>query len=97
MYVVHDGLSVEFTGCVSVCCLEGQVSPLVGMGKGKDDLELGPPWLKPMLKANYFGSCTVHGDANKSECNLYCLDCMGDALCSYCLVSHKDHRVVQVQ
>ncbi|XP_019186170.1 PREDICTED: uncharacterized protein LOC109180910 isoform X1 [Ipomoea nil] len=77
----------------------GQVSPLVGMvkGKGKDDLELGPPWLKPMLKANYFSSCEVHGDANKSECNLYCLDCMGDAFCSYCLVSHRDHRVVQIR
>lgn len=72
------------------------VSPL-DMGMGKDDLQLGPPWLNPMLKANYFGSCRVHGDANKSECNLYCLDCMGDALCSYCLVSHKDHRVVQIR
>lgn len=27
---------------------------------------------------------------------MFCLDCMGDALCSYCLIHHKDHCVVQV-
>ncbi|KAJ8528934.1 hypothetical protein K7X08_035752 [Anisodus acutangulus] len=59
--------------------------------------EFRPAWLKPMLKANYFHSCAVHGDANKSECNMYCLDCMGTALCSYCLSNHKDHRLVQIR
>lgn len=57
---------------------------------------MGPPWLKPMLRANYFVPCSVHVDSNKSECNMFCLDCMGNALCTYCLISHKDHRVVQV-
>lgn len=61
-----------------------------------EDHDTGPPWLKPMLKANYFIPCAVHGDSNKSECNMFCLDCMGNALCSYCLIHHKDHRVVQV-
>lgn len=58
--------------------------------------EFGPPWLIPMLKADYFITCRFHGDANKSECNLYCLDCCGNSLCSYCLTHHKDHRIVQV-
>ncbi|GAA0156854.1 hypothetical protein Leryth_006975 [Lithospermum erythrorhizon] len=59
--------------------------------------DLGPPWLIPMLKADYFIPCPVHEEASKNECNMYCLDCMGDALCSYCLVRHKDHRVVQIR
>ncbi|XP_044512146.1 protein RGF1 INDUCIBLE TRANSCRIPTION FACTOR 1-like isoform X2 [Mangifera indica] len=62
-----------------------------------EDHDTGPPWLKPMLKANYFIPCAVHGDSNKSECNMFCLDCMGNALCSYCLIHHKDHRVVQIR
>ncbi|XAR64305.1 hypothetical protein NMG60_11024587 [Bertholletia excelsa] len=59
--------------------------------------DLGPPWLKPMLRASYFIPCALHGDSNKSECNMYCLDCMGDAFCSYCLIHHKDHRVLQIR
>nr|DAD18509.1 TPA_asm: hypothetical protein HUJ06_019972 [Nelumbo nucifera] len=70
-----------------------QVSPMVPM----DDGDLGPPWLKPMSKASYFVPCLTHGDSNKSECNLYCLDCMGNAICSYCLIHHKYHCVVQIR
>ncbi|KAG9132324.1 hypothetical protein Leryth_013005 [Lithospermum erythrorhizon] len=69
------------------------VSPIIRMPN--DDF--GPPWLIPMLKADYFNPCLVHEDASKNECNMYCLDCMGNALCSYCLVHHKDHRVVQIR
>ncbi|KAF5794421.1 putative transcription repressor PLATZ family [Helianthus annuus] len=69
------------------------VSPIGKM----EHQEFGPPWLIPMLRADYFGSCRFHGDANKSECNMYCLDCCGDSLCSYCLIHHKDHRVVQIR
>lgn len=58
---------------------------------------MGPPWLKPMLKADYFVTCSIHGDSNKSECNMFCLDCMGNALCSYCLIHHRDHRIVQIR
>ncbi|XP_057469109.1 protein RGF1 INDUCIBLE TRANSCRIPTION FACTOR 1-like [Actinidia eriantha] len=71
------------------------VSPIVGMGK--DDMGMGPPWLKPLLRANYFIPCEVHGNSNKNECNLYCLDCVGNALCSYCLIHHKDHHVLQIR
>ncbi|KAK9270121.1 hypothetical protein L1049_025695 [Liquidambar formosana] len=69
------------------------VSPIGRMG----NQDMGPPWLKPMLKASYFIPCAVHGDSNKCECNMFCLDCMGNALCSYCLIHHKDHRVLQIR
>ncbi|PIM98884.1 hypothetical protein CDL12_28628 [Handroanthus impetiginosus] len=69
------------------------VSPIVRMGNE----EMGPPWLKSMLKADYFVPCALHLDSNKSECNMFCLDCMGNAFCSYCLIHHKDHRVLQIR
>ncbi|CAN8234382.1 unnamed protein product [Cochlearia groenlandica] len=56
-----------------------------------------PPWLIPMLKANYFVSCSIHTNSNKSECNMFCLDCTCNAFCSYCLINHKDHRVLQIR
>lgn len=55
-----------------------------------------PIWLKPLLKTSFFGQCKIHPDAHKSECNMYCLDCMDGALCSVCLSSHKDHHAIQV-
>ncbi|KAI9073692.1 hypothetical protein K1719_044356 [Acacia pycnantha] len=69
------------------------VSPIGNFEKG----DMGPPWLKSMLRADYFVPCSIHGDSNKSECNMFCLECMGNALCSYCLIHHKDHRVVQIR
>ncbi|CAI9782931.1 unnamed protein product [Fraxinus pennsylvanica] len=57
--------------------------------------EMGPPWLKSMLKSDYFFPCPSHSDSNKSECNMYCLDCMGNAFCSYCLIHQQGHRLVQ--
>ena len=58
--------------------------------------EMGPPWLSPLLAASFSVPCKIHGDFIKSEWNMYCLDCMGCALCSYCLVYHKNHYIVQV-
>ncbi|OVA01054.1 Protein of unknown function DUF597 [Macleaya cordata] len=69
------------------------VGPMISMGNN----DLGPPWLKPLLKASYFIPCRTHGDSNKSECNYFCLDCMGNALCSLCLIHHRDHRIVQIR
>ncbi|OWM81136.1 hypothetical protein CDL15_Pgr007167 [Punica granatum] len=61
------------------------------------NVEMGPPWLIPMLRANYFVPCLIHGDSHKSECNLFCFDCIGNAFCSYCQVNHRDHNVIQIR
>ncbi|KAF5188395.1 Platz transcription factor family protein [Thalictrum thalictroides] len=58
-----------------------------------DDSDLGPPWLKPMIKANYYIPCEVHGD----KCDMFCVDCTGNPLCSHCSVHHKDHHIVKIR
>ncbi|KAL4196448.1 hypothetical protein AMTRI_Chr04g183240 [Amborella trichopoda] len=55
-----------------------------------------PPWLKPLLGTSFFRQCKSHGDSNKNECNMFCLDCISDALCSSCLLVHRHHRIIQV-
>ncbi|XP_010681940.2 uncharacterized protein LOC104896830 [Beta vulgaris subsp. vulgaris] len=60
--------------------------------------DLGPPWLIPLLKGNYFIPCSLHAKSSKSKCNLFCLDCMGDAFCANCLSLHNEsHRIVQIR
>ncbi|XP_040947433.1 protein RGF1 INDUCIBLE TRANSCRIPTION FACTOR 1 isoform X1 [Gossypium hirsutum] len=57
---------------------------------------LVPPWLESLLSTAFFTVCRSHGDAGRSECNMYCLDCKGDSFCFYCRSSkHKDHQVIQ--
>lgn len=57
-----------------------------------------PPWLESLLSTAFFSICRTHGDAARSECNMYCLDCKGDAFCFYCRSSrHKDHQVIQIR
>lgn len=57
-----------------------------------------PEWLEPMLSTAFFSSCRTHRDAARSERNMYCLDCNGDAFCYYCRSSkHKDHQVIQIR
>lgn len=63
------------------------------------DTTLVPPWLEPLLNTSFFSVCRIHGDAARSECNMFCLDCNGaDAFCFYCRSSrHKDHQVIQIR
>ncbi|MBA0721925.1 hypothetical protein Golax_009420 [Gossypium laxum] len=59
---------------------------------------LVPPWLESLLSTAFFTVCRSHGDAGRSECNMYCLDCKGDSFCFYCRSSkHKDHQVIQIR
>ncbi|KAL9246938.1 hypothetical protein vseg_020416 [Gypsophila vaccaria] len=68
-----------------------------GGGPDDEDFNRWPPWLKPLIREKYFVHCKYHIDSHKSECNMYCLDCMNGALCSLCLSHHKDHRVIQIR
>ncbi|KAL8516778.1 hypothetical protein ACS0TY_015149 [Phlomoides rotata] len=57
-----------------------------------------PAWLEKLLNTAFFNVCRTHGDAARSECNMYCLDCNCDAFCFYCRSSkHKDHQVIQIR
>ncbi|KAJ4728669.1 PLATZ transcription factor family protein [Melia azedarach] len=66
------------------------------MGPDEED-NRWPPWLKPLLRESFFVQCKLHADSHKSECNMYCLDCMNGAFCSLCLAYHKDHRAIQIR
>lgn len=69
----------------------------------KEGPRSGPEWLEALLAVKFFQGCkNHHGDAGKSlprekECNLFCTDCAGGALCMVCVEGHKEHRMVQVR
>lgn len=57
-----------------------------------------PVWLKPLLNENFFIQCELHAHSHKSECNMFCLDCVDRPLCSLCSsLNHKDHQVIQIR
>ncbi|KAH9316261.1 hypothetical protein KI387_024888, partial [Taxus chinensis] len=61
--------------------------------KKEDEKKIRPPWLKPLLNTSFFVHCKSHGDSS----NMFCLDCMLGALCSYCVTHHTGHRVIQIR
>ncbi|CAN0908071.1 Protein RGF1 INDUCIBLE TRANSCRIPTION FACTOR 1, partial [Linum grandiflorum] len=59
-----------------------------------------PVWLEPLLATKFFNRCSAHRDGNRTECNIFCLDCCdaAGAFCPYCRsASHEDHTVVQIR
>ncbi|KAL3837942.1 hypothetical protein ACJIZ3_022533 [Penstemon smallii] len=62
-----------------------------------DDVSKWPRWLRPLLQTSFFSQCKLHAAAHKSECNMFCLDCVNGPLCSLCLNFHKDHRSIQIR
>lgn len=88
-----DSNLVEHDPLHKLSSWRGFEAKVVGM-----ESEMGPLWLMPMLKGSYFFTCSHHGDSKKSECNMFCLDCMGDAFCQNCLPLHNvDHRILQIR
>ncbi|XP_059641639.1 protein RGF1 INDUCIBLE TRANSCRIPTION FACTOR 1-like [Cornus florida] len=69
----------------------------MGAGGPVDEDNRWPPWLQPLLQQTFFVQCKSHSYSHKSECNMYCLDCMNGPLCSLCLQHHKDHRAIQIR
>ncbi|GAQ80680.1 hypothetical protein KFL_000590330 [Klebsormidium nitens] len=69
----------------------------------KEGPRTGPEWLEALLAVKFFQGCKNHnGEAGKSlprekECNLFCTDCAGGALCMTCVEGHKEHRMVQIR
>ncbi|KAK1408355.1 hypothetical protein QVD17_40067 [Tagetes erecta] len=69
----------------------------MGAGGPVEDEHKWPPWLKPLLRESFFVQCKSHADSHKSECNMYCLDCINGPLCSLCLNRHEHHRAIQIR
>ncbi|KAF7141576.1 hypothetical protein RHSIM_Rhsim06G0202200 [Rhododendron simsii] len=56
-----------------------------------------PPWLKQLLKANFYADCRAHENYKNNQCNRYCIECTGDPFCRYCLDAHENHQTIQIR
>ncbi|KAG6507731.1 uncharacterized protein LOC121981315 [Zingiber officinale] len=67
-------------------------------GGGGREEHRWPPWLRPLLSTSFFVQCKKHAvHSHRSECNMYCLDCTDGALCSVCVLAHRDHHAIQIR
>ncbi|KAG4916398.1 Uncharacterized protein HKD37_19G054535 [Glycine soja] len=74
------------------------IFPTMGFKLQEDTAVLVPPWLEQLLHTPFFNVCRIHAEAARSECNMFCLHCNGEAFCFYCSSSrHKDHQVIQIR
>ncbi|MQL90520.1 hypothetical protein Taro_023115 [Colocasia esculenta] len=69
----------------------------MGAGEGGKETRW-PAWLHPLLRTAFFVRCELHGGSHRNECNMYCLDCAGGALCPTCVaLHHRQHRAIQIR
>ena len=97
--VVHVVVVVH----IIVVVMRNKVIHVIGWNELTFDFDLHyendnmwPQWLKALLGESFFETCKLHCGCPKYECNMYCLDCINDALCTISIQNYKDHLVVQV-
>ncbi|XP_058189401.1 uncharacterized protein LOC131306984 [Rhododendron vialii] len=56
-----------------------------------------PPWLKQLLKANFYAVCKTHEDYRCNQCNRYCIECIVNFFCEYCLDDHENLQIIQIR
>lgn len=55
-----------------------------------------PPWVMPMLEAEFYNTCKEH----LKRCTSFCRDCTGKLLCETCTEAmvgeHEGHKIIKV-
>ena len=101
VHVVVVAVHVVVAAVVVVVVMKNKVIHVIGWNWLTFDFDLRykkdnrwPQWLKALLEENFFKTCKLHRGCPKYWCNMYCLDCMNDALCTISIQNHKGHCVV---